>query len=83
MYILSDGTLSPVFNVRGKYGVNESIDTYTNISVYDSKGNRQYITYDEITYLITNESGNEYTSNSLYENSKGVITLNVSSKAQK
>ena len=83
VYILSDGTLSPVFNVRGKYGVNESIDTYTNISVYDSKGNRQYITYDEITYLITNESGNEQTSNSLYENSKGVITLNVSSKAQK
>lgn len=74
VYIMNDGSLSPVYNIRGKneiptldnlFGTNGyTINEYT---IFDDKGKRQYILSDEETFEIRNSSN--------YENVKGVIRL--------
>lgn len=70
VYILSDGTLSPVFNVRG-------VDNLTNIMKYedppfkDDNGNRKYISFDDITYHINDKSD---------ENAAGVVRFKYQSE---
>ena len=85
VYILSDNTLSPVFNIRG--GVIHNTDTYTDtwsdIRFYEKDGARNYISYDEQTYLITLESTSEDApedapGNVQYENARGVVKLDIS-----
>ena len=73
VYILKDGTLSPVFNVRGKdlsdeSDLGEEQDTesvWKNTPMF-KEGDRTYIEYDEYGYI--DKSNN-------YENAKGVIKL--------
>lgn len=90
VYILSDSSLSPVFNVRGIENLGESIDDYSNIPMWldesDPSLGRNYIITEEDTYKIVTEatsySGSSSssitaTSHSL-ENSKGVISLSAS-----
>ena len=64
VYILKDGTLSPVFNVRGKdLSKDTTVETWKSTYVF-SNGNRAYIEYDEYGYIDKNNN---------YENAKGVI----------
>lgn len=70
VFILSDNTLSPVFNVRGGY-----LDSsqYTKENFYQSGSqNRNYISWNSLTYQIISESnGTQKT----LENSKGVVYI--------
>lgn len=73
VYIMADGSLSAVYNIRGKNGIPdlEHITEYSldNYSIYNKKsGQRQKIQYSESTYQINN-AGN-------IENIKGVIRIN-------
>ena len=85
VYILPNGELSPVFNIRGGYnikefrssGAEEYIDSqYTNIPVYVNKGNtaeRNYVNYNEETYTLLG-----YDNTDSYENIKGVVSFSPS-----
>ena len=71
VYILNNGSLSPVYNIRGI----DNIPTIDHISSYTfehydlfDNGTRQFIPVEDTTYRIGN--------NNNYENSKGVIHLN-------
>lgn len=75
VFVMKDGSLSPVYNIRGKNGI-PTIDSlfgsdgYTSlhIPILNDDGDRQYIPVDEETFEISSSKG--------YENSKGVIRLN-------
>lgn len=73
VYIMFDGSVSPVFNLRGINGLpyeSELFDRYTNksFSLYDSTtGDRQYLKIDEATYELEDSR--------YIENSKGVIRI--------
>lgn len=84
VYILKNGELSPVFNIRGNYNIGEFnsenqdiqyIDSqYTNIPVFRYKEDgkeRNYINYNEETYTLLGYEGNNS-----YENIKGVVSFN-------
>lgn len=72
VYIMSDNSLSEVFNVRGGNNIYD-INSYTTVSnseinpvnLYDDAGQRQYITIDEDTNCI--HGGKDL------ENAKGVV----------
>ena len=71
VYIMSDNSLSEVFNIRGGNNI-KSINDYTTnnseinpVKLYDNNGNRQYITIDENTNCLHGGK--------LLENSKGVV----------
>lgn len=66
VFILPDNTLTPVFNVRGINNLSEDTE-WSEFSVYDNQGFRQYIDINENTHLLV--KGN--TQN--LENSKGVV----------
>ena len=91
VYLLSDGTLSQVFNVRGLNNINwdgtsETPNPYAQIAFYTPTGDRNYITYEEDTYRILYTSYDQQTegtrqSTQQYgaelENALGVISLNA------
>ena len=71
VYIMSDNSLSEVFNIRGGNNI-KSINDYTTdnseinpVALYDNNRNRQYITIDENTNCLHGGK--------LLENSKGVV----------
>ena len=66
VYILSDNTLTPVFDIRGRDEIpmNLKSDSYTDFP-YTENGLRKYISIDESTYLVDNNT-------STLENTKGV-----------
>ena len=71
VYIMSDNSLSEVFNIRGGNNI-KSINDYTinnseinPVALYSDNGDRQYITIDEDTSCIHGGK--------LLENSKGVV----------
>lgn len=71
VYIMSDNSLSEVFNIRGGNNI-RNINDYTidnseinPVALYDNNGNRQYITIDENTNCLHGGK--------LLENSKGVV----------
>lgn len=71
VYIMSDNSLSEVFNIRGGNNI-KNINDYTinnseinPVALYDNNGNRQYITIDENTNCLHGGK--------LLENSKGVV----------
>ena len=71
VYIMSDNSLSEVFNIRGGNNI-KNINDYTTdnseinpVKLYDDNGNRQYITIDENTNCLHGGK--------LLENSKGVV----------
>ena len=77
VYILSDGTLSPVFNIRGRDnldiwpGIDTIKENYNVVSLKNSQNEYQKINFDEETYLMENKV-------SELENIKGVIRINPS-----
>ena len=83
VFIQSDNTLTPVFNVRGIKDLTDS-PNYSLIEFYkDDKKSRNYISYNEETFIIAQEQENseriinEDTTETL-ENVKGVVSLNHS-----
>lgn len=90
VYIMADNSLSPVFNVRGIAKLDNS-PSYSNIPMYKIENNvkvRNYIITEEETYrIVTDEQS--YGQNvkfdagsGLLENSKGVISLNMSASSK-
>ena len=74
VFILSDNTLSEVFNVRGTADLSDSVDGYSKIDFYKKSNGeivRNYINFDEQYYNIVTESGT--ISKLPLENAKGVI----------
>lgn len=71
VYIMPNNTLTPVFNVRGGYQLNEkSLNKFQQISLYNGN-NRNYINYSENDYLIYNTNPiNEPEDNNLVYNTK-------------
>lgn len=74
VYILPNGTLSPVFNIRGAYNISTYNDSfYTKKPVYKIKDNikteerESYIDYDESNYYIIDGQNKE--------NVKGVVSF--------
>ena len=82
VYILNDGTLTPVFNVRGIKDIPEAskikdrLDKYSEFGFIDNYENRTYITYNEETNIILSNEGKASTD---LENCKGVISFPESS----
>ena len=76
VYILPNGELTPVFNIRGCSNVSEydknKTELYSNINIYKNN-ERNYIQYNESTYLINPDK--DSTSIVQNENVKGVIKL--------
>lgn len=91
VYLLSDNTLSPVFNIRGSGNLNQNT-VYSNIPMwkeFNRQKVRNYIITEEETYKIISEDvsyGQEYNSgdtknsdeSTSLENSKGVVYINSS-----
>lgn len=84
VYILNDGSLSPVFNVRGCRKLTKDVEQYSEFTLYrqdDKKQDttdRQYVTYDEQTYNII--AGDKVSTD--LENCKGVVTFPPDSDAE-
>ena len=84
VYIMQDGTLSPVFNVRGKYFSNDNT-AYINFPIRNN-GDRVYITSDEITGIVyyepTENSNKEQaiSATDSIENAYGVVRIDIGSK---
>ena len=59
VYLMNNGTLSPVFNIRGMFFQNNN-DKYSEFNIYNGD-NRNYITYNEETGIIyiNNKSNTE------------------------
>ena len=69
VYIMRNGDLSPVFNVRGNKDVGTFNDgEYTQIPIIKD-GSRNYISYNEETFIVNNNS------TGLFENVKGVVSF--------
>ena len=70
VYILPNGELTPVFNVRGAYDIGQS-GGFTDKSIWtdESKTQRQYIEYNDTNFLLIKEGGLDY------ENVKGVCSF--------
>lgn len=77
VYILSDNTLSPVFNIRGRDALGTSNGQYTSIPVYKSDGTRVYVSNDESTGVIIKTEDYTPTSSDSVENVWGVCKLKI------
>lgn len=81
VYIMKDGSLSPVYNIRGKNGVpkfEELQSAYLQSDLWKYENNekvRNYIPIDESTFDV---SGTSY-----LENAKGVLRINTDSDSRK
>ena len=88
VYILSDNSLSPVFNIRGIEELSKDLDVYSDIPMWqdDKKTIRNFIVTEEDTYKIVTDSqsypdgvfgkDDKKTTRNL-ENSKGVISIGL------
>lgn len=81
VYIMKDGSLSPVYNIRGKNGIpkfEELQSAYLQSDLWKYENNekvRNYIPIDESTFDV---SGTSY-----LENAKGVLRINNDSDSRK
>lgn len=81
VYIMKDGSLSPVYNIRGKNGIpkfEELQSAYLQSDPWKYENNekvRNYIPIDESTFDV---SGTSY-----LENAKGVLRINTDSDSRK
>lgn len=81
VYIMKDGSLSPVYNIRGKNGIpkfKELQSAYLQSDLWKYENNekvRNYIPIDESTFDV---SGTSY-----LENAKGVLRINTDSDSRK
>lgn len=78
VYILNNGELSPVFNIRGGYQLNKN-SQYAPIALYTGKDARNYIEYNEETFKLVDTKD----SNVLYENAKGVVQMDLDKDTDK
>ncbi len=82
VFILSDNTLTDVFNVRGGVLTTDiTQNDYTQVELFDEDENRVYVNYDEQYYRIVDDSSSDdvsYNTVVNYENAKGVIQINCS-----
>ena len=79
VFIMSDNSLSPVFNIRGRDNIKtyeENPNQYTDITLFNN-GDRNYINIDEQTNQIITD--NNSVSTTSFENAKGVVSLNPTS----
>lgn len=80
VYIMKDGSLSPVYNIRGKNGIpkfEELQSAYLQSSLWkydEGEKTRNYIPIDEATFDV---SGTSY-----LENAKGVLRINTASNSR-
>lgn len=80
VYIMKDGSLSPVYNIRGKNGIpkfEELQSAYLQSSLWkydEGEKTRNYIPIDEATFDV---SGTSY-----LENAKGVLRINTTSNSR-
>lgn len=77
VYILPNGELTPVFNIRGCSNIveyNSDLNLYSDIPLY-LNNERNYVNYNETDYqlITTNTRNKELKSTALNENVKGVI----------
>lgn len=77
VYILSDNTLSPVFNIRGRDALGTSEGQYTSVPVYKADGTRIYISNDESTGVIIKTEDYTPVSSDSVENVWGICKLKV------
>lgn len=86
VYIMSDNSLSPVFNIRGIENLSDNIEIYSDIPMWkddnDHALGRNYIIVDEESQKIvadTESYGNVSITGSShsFENAKGVISINT------
>lgn len=66
VYLLNNGSLSPVFNIRGCPNI-KSNTKYTDFPLFNENGERNYIDYNEENFLITDSLQKE--------NIKGVLSF--------
>lgn len=72
VFILSDNTLSEVYNVRGAFNIGSDYNSYTKVDFYEpGTTERKFINFDEQYYSIINE--NQEASSIALENAKGVL----------
>lgn len=77
VYILNNGSLTPVFNVRGMKDIPlEGSENKYSYFEFIKEGQRTYVTYNEETNIIFTENGKTSTS---LENCKGVVSFPTSS----
>ena len=89
VYLMSNGTLSPVFNVRGAF-FNDYDQSYNNFNIYntvDGQEVRNYITYNEDTGIIYKSSESEgetrdVDSTESLENVYGVVRIESSENSE-
>jgi hypothetical protein len=81
VYIMKDGSLSPVYNIRGKDGIpvisnliSQSNGYIWNDELFDEFGDRKYLEVDENTYELNNSHN--------LENAKGVIRINYTASTR-
>lgn len=75
VYLLKNGTLSPVFNIRGMY-FNEKDTEYTNFPVLQKNGDRIYISSNEDTGIVYKEGTDASTeATESLENIYGVVRI--------
>jgi hypothetical protein len=79
VYIMKNGSLSPVFDIRGAYNLSEDVKC-TEIA-YKNNDKVNKIEYDEETYKLINVSNQN--PNIMYENVKGVVRMNQSTDTKK
>ena len=95
VYILPNGQLTPVFNIRGGINIGENEHGFSEIDIYtdQEKTNRRYIKYNENNFLIAeNAEEIQYKkedgtlsncSNTVsFENVKGVCSFNDPERSQ-
>lgn len=74
VFILSDNTLSEVYNVRGVQDIPEDYKEYTHVDFFEKDTKeRKYINFDEQYYNIISEDS--VNSNLSLENAKGVVSI--------
>lgn len=86
VYILPNGQLTPVFNIRGAIGIGQINQGFSKINV-EKDNKRHYIKYNESSYYLTDDEVNGYiteynktlynpSQSYSYENVKGVCSFN-------
>ncbi len=72
VYLMENGNLSPVFNIRGLYFTKDN--DYSDFKVYDDSNTRNYITYEETTGILYKDNNSTQTTESM-ENAFGVVRI--------
>lgn len=75
VFIMSDNSLSPTFNIRGKNALTSDRNQYTSIPVYKADGTRSYVSSDETNGVIIKTEHYTPISSASIENVWGIVKL--------